>query len=150
MLLAPLLSCPWIPHDLPLAKAPSAIPPTLEGPGLKCLPNNLLVDSGLTPIKAKKGPDPVNQPCRWIHVEMERIRHPCCWKEISQWESIHGQPHYKKRLQGLWGPALCPMAGSGLQAANHPAGGLWFVGCPTLAQQTLAQGFYAPHQCLWP
>ena len=40
------------------------------------------------------------------------------------------------------------MAGGGLQAATHPAGGLWVVGCPALAQQASPSKFYAYHWCL--
>ena len=41
---APLLPCPWIPQGQPLAKAPTAIPPTWEGPVWRSPPNLLLLD----------------------------------------------------------------------------------------------------------
>ena len=54
MLLAPLLPCPRIPHSHPSARATSAHPAYIGGPGLKFQPNNLLVNPGPGPYQGQK------------------------------------------------------------------------------------------------
>ena len=72
------------------------------------------------------------------------------WKEVRASGRVSMGKHFKREwLHQCWGLALCPMAGSGIQAAPCPTWGLRLVGCPTLAQQAVSLGFHAPYQGLW-
>ena len=80
---APLLLCLWIPYGCP--QQGTQHHPTYTGGSQPKVPtNHLLVNPSPNPNQGQKRvSDPVNHPCRWIHKEMERTRHPCCWKEIK-------------------------------------------------------------------
>ena len=95
MPLAPLLPCPWIPHGMPLVKAPRTMLPIWEGPGLKSQPNHLLVNPDWEPNQGPRKDRPSKLPHRWISVEMSRLgthNPPLVEGDQSQQESLLGRP----------------------------------------------------------
>ena len=57
----------------------------------------------------------------------------------SQWDSVNWQPHHKRKPLQLWGPALCTMAGGGIQA----------VPCPTQIKGWWDDPLWLSRLCPW-
>ena len=96
--------------------------------------------------RPKEEPDPVNHPCRWIHVEMEKTRHPDWLKEIkasgrmSMVSYIIREGLSKSKActgpNGRWQHSGCPLA-------QHEDLGWWDV--PSLLTWAVSMGFQVPY-----